>query len=78
MKITDIRQSAEFEPAALSGNAKQVYLSLYGEHGEDFYNTLIGSPPEIAVVTRLFAHINQLVSELNQEGAAEEKEENNG
>ena len=78
MKITDIRQSAEFEPAALSGNSKQIFLSLYGEHGEDFYNTLIDSPQEIAVVSRLFAHIDQLVRELNKEGAAEEKEEHNG
>ena len=72
MKITDIRQSAEFEPAALSGNSKQIYLSLYGEHGEDFYNTLIDSPQEIAVVSRLFAHIDQLVAALNESETEEE------
>ena len=78
MKITDIRQSAEFEPAALSGNAKQTYISLYGEYGETFYNTLMDSPQEIAVVSRLFAHIDYLHGKPDEEDQAEDKEEQNG
>ena len=75
MKINEIRQSADFEPAALSCGAKKVYSELYGNNGEVFFNTLLDSPQEIAVVSRLFAHVDCLITDF---GGKPVKEENDG
>ena len=41
----------------MGGDARELYPALYGEKGEGFVSILEDCPPEVAVLSRLAAHL---------------------
>lgn len=44
----------------LGENAEDVYTEMYGDEGKNFIHVLESSPYEIAVVSRLAAHLQKV------------------
>lgn len=46
-----------FEVPGMDDASRALYTQLYGDAGSDYINILSASPDEIAVISRLIAHL---------------------
>ena len=51
---------AKFTAPVLGEDTQELYSKLYGDAGNKFVDVLSTSPDEIAVISKMIAHLNKL------------------